>query len=117
MMHGPCDARCLENGKCKKKFPKAFQNETAENADGYPSTFSAMRDASCRGDIPLIQFLVQFRPLHAERGETRQQVSGPLQPLPQPQVRVPHKRRNIVVDQVRQIFAQIFTQRSRLGDR
>ncbi len=35
-IHGPCDERCLTDGKCKKKFPKAFQEETNADVDGYP---------------------------------------------------------------------------------
>jgi hypothetical protein len=37
MMHGPCDDRCLKNGKCSKNFPKDFVAETELNAKGYPS--------------------------------------------------------------------------------
>jgi Helitron helicase-like domain at N-terminus len=41
MMHGPCGASnpyapCMEDGKCKKRFPKDFQQTTATNVDGYP---------------------------------------------------------------------------------
>jgi hypothetical protein len=41
MMHGPCGpdfpkAQCVQNGRCKKKFPKAFAEETTMNEDGYP---------------------------------------------------------------------------------
>ena len=42
MMHGPCGfenlkAPCMEDGKCKKMFPKDFQEETKLNVEGYPS--------------------------------------------------------------------------------
>ena len=41
MLHGPCgtlstNAICMENGTCKKEFPKNFVAETQENCDGYP---------------------------------------------------------------------------------
>ena len=39
-MHGPCgtlnpSAPCMENGICKKHYPKSFQATTQENNDGY----------------------------------------------------------------------------------
>ncbi|XP_063974291.1 uncharacterized protein LOC135160997 [Diachasmimorpha longicaudata] len=41
MIHVPCGAfnmtsSCMENGKCKKKFPKLYTNDTITNIDGYP---------------------------------------------------------------------------------
>lgn len=41
MMHGPCGLQnptcpCMENGRCKKHFPKDFSEETMENVDDYP---------------------------------------------------------------------------------
>jgi hypothetical protein len=41
MVHGPCgkwnpDSPCMKDGKCTKKFPKAFQAETVIRHDGYP---------------------------------------------------------------------------------
>ncbi|KAH9072617.1 hypothetical protein Ae201684P_015692 [Aphanomyces euteiches] len=35
MIH-KCSDRCLENGKCKKNFPKAYCDETSIGSDGYP---------------------------------------------------------------------------------
>jgi hypothetical protein len=41
MVHGPCGAfnpraPCMENGKCTKYLPKAFQAYTSMDTDGYP---------------------------------------------------------------------------------
>ena len=41
MMHGPCgehnpNARCMENGRCTKRFPKNFVDETHTQNSGYP---------------------------------------------------------------------------------
>ncbi|XP_044596953.1 uncharacterized protein LOC123273577 [Cotesia glomerata] len=40
MIHGPCSAfnittPCMENGKCKKNFPKPHTNDTITDIDGY----------------------------------------------------------------------------------
>ena len=35
MMHS-CDQRCIEDGVCKKRFPKDFICETTTDSDGYP---------------------------------------------------------------------------------
>ena len=42
MVHGPCgyinaSAPCMRNGHCTKGYPKAFQDFTTTNDDGYPS--------------------------------------------------------------------------------
>jgi len=42
MIHGPCGpsysrAQCMVDGKCSKKIPKKFQNETVINHDRYPT--------------------------------------------------------------------------------
>ncbi|XP_028053004.1 uncharacterized protein LOC114257440 [Camellia sinensis] len=41
MVHGPCGARnsqapCMENGKCTKRYPRAFTETTTMDQDGYP---------------------------------------------------------------------------------
>ena len=41
MMHGPCgdldpDCVCMENGECKKHFPKPLQQQTEFSVNGYP---------------------------------------------------------------------------------
>jgi len=41
MMHGPCgatfpNATCMEEGKCKKQYPRKFQSETVMDVHGYP---------------------------------------------------------------------------------
>ena len=41
MMHGPCGTQnpnspCMENNKCQKNFPKAFNEETKADVNGYP---------------------------------------------------------------------------------
>ena len=41
MIHGPCgihksNAPCMKDGKCSKKYPRNFQENTTENEDGYP---------------------------------------------------------------------------------
>ncbi|KAH7657562.1 DNA helicase protein [Dioscorea alata] len=41
MIHGPCglansQAPCMEHGKCKKFYPKAFRNSTTIDEDGFP---------------------------------------------------------------------------------
>lgn len=38
MVHGPCrPGQCLENGKCKQRYPKHFQEATVMTEDGYPA--------------------------------------------------------------------------------
>ena len=36
MIHGPCGAWWEVNGKCSKRFPKTFREETTMDADAYP---------------------------------------------------------------------------------
>ncbi len=40
-MHGPCgaafpNAPCMEEGKCKKQYPRKFQSQTVTDVNGYP---------------------------------------------------------------------------------
>jgi len=40
-MHGPCgaafpNAPCMEEGKCKKQYPRKFQSKMMTNVNGYP---------------------------------------------------------------------------------
>ena len=36
MIHGPCGDWCQNNGKCSKRYPMDFQNETMLDENGYP---------------------------------------------------------------------------------
>jgi len=50
MMHGPCgatfpNAPCMEEGKCKKQYPRKFQSEMATNVNEYP--IYRRRDTGC----------------------------------------------------------------------
>jgi len=41
MLHGPCgdekpNAPCMVDGKCSKKYPKEFNEQTVLTEDGYP---------------------------------------------------------------------------------
>lgn len=41
MIHGPCGAidirsPCMTDGRCNKRFPKSFVNESVTGFDGYP---------------------------------------------------------------------------------
>jgi hypothetical protein len=41
MVHGPCgpdflNAQCMEQGKCKKRYPRSFSEEMRYDVDGYP---------------------------------------------------------------------------------
>ena len=37
MIHGPCADWCMIDGKCSKRFPKHFQDETSMDENGYPN--------------------------------------------------------------------------------
>ena len=44
MIHGPCGAvnpkaPCMEDGKCTKRFPKAFKDHTNMDVNGYPEYY------------------------------------------------------------------------------
>ena len=41
MIHGPCEgvneaSPCMSDGRCTKRYPRAFVEETQTNDDGYP---------------------------------------------------------------------------------
>ncbi|OMP05879.1 hypothetical protein COLO4_08486 [Corchorus olitorius] len=51
MMHGPCGlafprASCMEEGRCKKRFPKAYQEFSTSDDDGFPLYRRRETDAS-----------------------------------------------------------------------
>ncbi|OMO78514.1 hypothetical protein COLO4_24731 [Corchorus olitorius] len=51
MMHGPCGlafprASCMEEGRCKKRFPKAYQEFSTSDDDGFPLYRRRKTDAS-----------------------------------------------------------------------
>ncbi|KAL7291870.1 hypothetical protein TKK_0014430 [Trichogramma kaykai] len=37
MIHGPCADWCMKDGKCTKKFPRKFNDETKMDENGYPN--------------------------------------------------------------------------------
>ncbi|CAB0044289.1 unnamed protein product [Trichogramma brassicae] len=37
MIHGPCADWCIKDGKCTKKFPKQYNDETKMDENGYPN--------------------------------------------------------------------------------
>lgn len=68
MTHGPCgdkkpNAPCMENGACKKKFPKSFNDTTKPNIDGYP-VYRRRRgvQAQVRGVMMDNQWIVPYSP-------------------------------------------------------
>ena len=36
MIHGPCNSKCIVNGKCSKHYLKKFWGETVISSDDYP---------------------------------------------------------------------------------
>ena len=36
MIHGPCDSKCIIEGRCSKHYPREFREETIMSPDGYP---------------------------------------------------------------------------------
>ena len=36
MLHGPCDQRCIRDGKCKSGYPKRFREQSSSPDDAYP---------------------------------------------------------------------------------
>ncbi|KAL4101110.1 hypothetical protein QTP88_021130 [Uroleucon formosanum] len=81
-IHGPCGSLnlnnvCMENGKCKKEFPKQFSSVTKENYNGYPvymrrdngQTISKTVNGKCididnRYVVPYNPFLLKYFEAH-----------------------------------------------------
>lgn len=81
-IHGPCGSLnlnnvCMENGKCKKEFPKQFSSVTKENYNGYPvymrrdngRTISKTVNGKCididnRYVVPYNPFLLKYFEAH-----------------------------------------------------
>jgi len=63
MVH-TCGARCLENGKCSKSYPKSFQPRTSVNDEGYPLYHRPQDGPSydIRGTMISNQWIVPYNP-------------------------------------------------------
>ncbi|KAH9076748.1 hypothetical protein Ae201684P_010682 [Aphanomyces euteiches] len=60
MIH-KCSDRCLENGKCKKNFPKAYCDETSIGSDGYP-LYRRRRSSAERPSEYTNQYVIPYCP-------------------------------------------------------
>ncbi|KAH9070485.1 hypothetical protein Ae201684P_002842 [Aphanomyces euteiches] len=60
MIH-KCSDRCLENGKCKKNFPKAYRDETSIGSDGYP-LYRRRRSSAERPSEYTNQYVIPYCP-------------------------------------------------------
>ncbi|KAH9080132.1 hypothetical protein Ae201684P_009078 [Aphanomyces euteiches] len=60
MIH-KCSDRCLENGKCKKNFPKAYCDETSIGNDGYP-LYRRRRSSAERPSEYTNQYVIPYCP-------------------------------------------------------
>ncbi|KAH9096265.1 hypothetical protein Ae201684P_009499 [Aphanomyces euteiches] len=60
MIH-KCSDRCLENGKCKKNFPKAYCDETSIGSDGYP-LYRRRRTSAERPSEYTNQYVIPYCP-------------------------------------------------------
>ena len=70
MLHGPCTTeRCLKNGKCSKKYPKPFSEETVWHEDGYPlyRRRNNGRTVEIRGMVYNNQSVVPYNPYLSKR--------------------------------------------------
>lgn len=69
MIHGPCDARCLENGRCKKGFPKPFNEHTRMEREGYPEYYRPNDgiEYMVRGKSTSCQWIVPYNPYLAAK--------------------------------------------------
>ena len=76
MMHGPCgvsnpNSPCMEDGKCTKKFPKDFTEQTME-CDGYPQ-YRQRDDGKCvmKNGVPLDnRYIVPYNPYLSKKYST-----------------------------------------------
>ena len=62
MVHGPCgsfnhSSPCMQDGKCTKKYPKAFNSETQLDTNGYP--LYRRRSPDCGGQTGTIRMKLQ----------------------------------------------------------
>ncbi|KAH9075933.1 hypothetical protein Ae201684P_012423 [Aphanomyces euteiches] len=60
MIH-KCSDRCLENGKCKKNFPKAYCDETSIGSDGY-QLYRRRRSSAERPSEYTNQYVIPYCP-------------------------------------------------------
>lgn len=70
MIHGPCTPdRCQVNGTCRKRYPRAWAEETIWNEDGYP-TYRRRNDGrrvEVRNRVLDNRFVVPYNPYLSKR--------------------------------------------------
>jgi len=70
MIHGPCTPqRCQINGRCRKRYPRQWANETLWNEDGYP-TYRRRDDGrtvQVRGQVFDNRSVVPYNPYLSKR--------------------------------------------------
>lgn len=70
MLHGPCTPeRCIKNGRCSKKYPKQFAQETIWSEDGYPiyRRRNDGRTVEVRGHMYDNHWVVPYNPCLSKR--------------------------------------------------